>query len=116
MKQDGLWIAAVSPLTPVIAVFPLRTEKQKTVLQFFNWLSNDHDNLIKQTSYEELRLLWRSGLAQHRLSSTKSWRYLYAKQMYDNLLTEFGNYKTCLMIRDDMGIKKRNTLWQYLKA
>lgn len=116
IKQDGLWITRDIAFNSSDRCIPFRTEKQKAVLQFFNWLTNDHDNLIKQKSYEELRLLWRSGLAQHRLSSTKSWRYLYAKQTYDNLLPEYGNYKTCLMIRDEMGIKSRNTLWQYLKA
>jgi hypothetical protein len=35
--------------------------------------------------------------------------------MHAFLLPEYENYKTCLMLRDEMGIKSRNTLWLYLK-
>ncbi|RUR12663.1 integrase [Legionella septentrionalis] len=94
---------------------PIRTESQKAVLNLFNWLTKQYGNLLQLKSYEEIRIIWRTQLAKHRLSSTKSWRYLYAKQMYSSLLPECGNYKTCLLIRDEMGIKSRNTLWVYLK-
>ncbi|HAU0773270.1 TPA: integrase [Legionella pneumophila] len=93
---------------------PVRTENQKVVLNLFNWLTKQYGNLLQLKSYEEIRIIWRSALSKHRLSSTKSWRYLYAKQMYSYLLPDNGNYKTCLLIRDEMGIKSRNTLWLYL--
>ncbi|HAT4456158.1 integrase [Legionella pneumophila serogroup 1] len=94
---------------------PIRTESQKVIINLFNWLTKQYGNLLQLKSYEEIRIIWRSALAKHRLSSSKSWRYLYAKQMYEYLLPDYGNYKTCCLIRDEMGIKSRNTLWLYLK-
>ncbi|QDP71545.1 integrase [Legionella israelensis] len=115
VKNYGLWITRDIAFNSSDRNVPVRTETQKAALQYFYWITKHHDNLIKLKPYEELRLIWRTALTQYRLSSTKSWRYVYAKQMYAYLLPEYGNYKTCLMIRNEMGIKSRNTLWQYMK-
>ncbi|HAT6342302.1 TPA: integrase [Legionella pneumophila] len=115
VREDSLWITRDIAFNSTDRTIPVRTENQKAVLNLFNWLTQQNGNLLQLKSYEEIRIIWRSALAKHRLSSTKSWRYLYAKQMYSCLLPEYENYKTCLLIRDEMGIKSRNTLWLYLK-
>lgn len=113
--EDSLWITRDIAFNSSDRTIPVRTEGQKAVLNLFNWLTQQDGNLLQLKSYEEIRIIWRSALAKHRLSSTKSWRYLYAKQMYPCLLPKYENYKSCLLIRDEMGIKSRNTLWLYLK-
>lgn len=115
VREDSLWITRDIAFNSIDRVIPIRTENQKAVLQLFNWLAQRLGNLMQIKSYEALRIIWRSTLTQHRLSTTKSWRYLYAKQIYTFLLPEYENYKTCLLLRDEMGIKSRNTLWLYLK-
>ncbi len=115
VRECSLWITRDIAFNSSDRTIPVRTENQKMILNLFNWLTQQHDNLLRLKSYEEIRIIWRSALAKHRLSSIKSWRYLYAKQMYTYLLPECRNYKTCLLIRDEMGIKSRNTLWTYLK-
>ncbi|HAT8718386.1 TPA: integrase, partial [Legionella pneumophila] len=115
VREDSLWITRDIAFNFTDRTIPVRTENQKAVLNLFNWLTQQNGNLLQLKSYEEIRIIWRSVLAKHRLSSSKSWRYLYAKQMYEYLLPDYGNYKTCCLIRDEMGIKSRNTLWLYLK-
>lgn len=114
-SECSLWITREIAFNSSDRKIPVRTENQTVVINLFNWLTQQNGNLIQLKSYEEIRIIWRSALAKHRLSSTKSWRYLYAKQMYSYLLPEYENYKTCLLIRDEMGLKSRNTLWLYLK-
>jgi hypothetical protein len=115
VREDSLWITRDITFNSTDRVIPIRTENQQAVLHLFNWLVQNHGNLLQIKSYEALRIIWRSTLTPYRLSTTKSWRYLYAKQMHAFLLPEYENYKTCLMLRDEMGIKSRNTLWLYLK-
>jgi hypothetical protein len=115
VREDSLWITRDIAFNSTDRVIPIRTENQQAVLHLFNWLVQNHGNLLQIKSYEALRIIWRSTLTPYRLSTTKSWRYLYAKQMHAFLLPEYENYKTCLMLRDEMGIKSRNTLWLYLK-
>lgn len=113
VRERSLWITRDIAFNYRDRNVPVRTENQKEILNLFNWLIRQHGNLIELKSYEEIRVIWRNALAKHRLSISKSWLYLYANQMYTQLLPELGNYKTCLLIRDEMGVKSRNTLWLY---
>ncbi|HAT2040426.1 TPA: integrase [Legionella pneumophila] len=115
VRECSIWVTRDIAFNSSDRTIPVRTKNQKVVLNLFNWLTQQNGNLLQLKSYEVIRIIWRSALAKHRLSSTKSWRYLYAKQMYSHLLPEYGNYKACWLIRDEMGIKSRNTLWLYLK-
>ncbi|CDZ77213.1 hypothetical protein BN59_01495 [Legionella massiliensis] len=115
VEEDSIRISRDIAFNSKDRYIPVRTENQKEILNLFNWLTNRRGNLLQLKSYDEIRIFWRSALARLRLSSTKSWRHLYAQQMHSLLLPQYGNYKTCLMIHDEMGIKSRNTLWLYLK-
>ncbi len=115
VRDCSIWVTRDIAFNSSDRTISVQTENQKVVVNLFNWLTQQNGNLIQLKSYEEIRIIWRSALAKHRLSSTKSWRYLYAKQMYSHLLPEYENYKACWLIRDEMGIKSRNTLWLYLK-
>ncbi|STX28469.1 putative integrase [Legionella beliardensis] len=115
VQDDHFWITRDIAFNSSDRHIPYRTTNQRLLVNFFNQLTGRRDSLIKIIPYEEIRLRWRSALAKHRLSSAKSWRHLYAQQMYASLLAEHGNYKTCLLIQYEMGIKSRNTLWLYLK-
>lgn len=94
---------------------PIVTAQQKAIIKELLTLIGDYETLSEAYGYDILRLRWRTELKKHRLPSNKSWRYWYAKQRFEQLLPEIGHYKTCLLIRDEMGIKSRNTLWLYLK-
>lgn len=114
IQDNYLWITRNIAFNSSDRNISIRTAAQHSLLNFFKQLIGKHDSLISMMPYEEIRLRWRSALAKHRLPSAKSWRYLYAQAMHASLLAEYGNYKTCWLIRDEMGIKSRNTLWLYL--
>lgn len=94
---------------------PIVSEVQCTFLNKFNQLVGEEKSLIKKYGQQYIRIYWHSDLKRHKLPGNHSWRYCYAKQRFNQLLPELGHDKTCQSIRDEMGIKSRNTLWLYLK-
>jgi hypothetical protein len=114
VRDKELWVIRDIAFNSMDRIIPIRTENQRMILEQFNQYTEQHHMLVHMKTYDLIRLEWRNALTKHRLSPLKSWRYLYARKMYQILLPEYGNYKACLMIRDEMGIKSRNTLWLYL--
>ena len=116
IRDADLWITRDIAFNSNDRIVPVRSETQKAILAELVNFTDNNKSLIQFRSYEIIRMEWRSTLTKYRLPSNKSWRYLYARQMHQTLLPVFGNYKTCWLIRDEMGIKSRNTLWSYLNA
>ena len=116
VRDKEIWITREIAFNSSDRYIPIRNECQREILAQFNEFIQHEDNIVTKRSYDLIRMEWRKVLTTHRLSALKSWRYLYARQMYQSLLPEYDNYKICLMIKDEMGIKSRNTLWLYLQG
>ncbi|HAT1845513.1 TPA: integrase [Legionella pneumophila] len=113
IKEQKLWITRDIAFNSADRMVPIRNEVQKQILSDLNQLTNGL-SLIHYLGYKQIRSNWHNTLANHNLPAKKSWRYLYAKQMYEYLLPLLGNYQTYLVLHEEMGIKSRNTLWSYL--
>lgn len=96
-------------------IIPICTESQQAILNEVTQLMHEGMGLIKKYGQQYLRIFWHSDLKRHKLPSNRSWRYWYAKQRFEMLLPENGYNLTCQTIRQEMGIKSRNTLCLYLK-
>ncbi|MDI1351936.1 MAG: phage integrase N-terminal domain-containing protein [bacterium] len=94
---------------------PISTKEQNAILKEFNQLMDEGKNIIKKYGQHYIRIYWHSDLKHHKLPGNRSWRYWYAKQRFESLLPEAGYTQTCQVIRQEMGIKSRNTLCLYLK-
>lgn len=114
VRDNLIWITREIAFNSSDRSIPIRTECQREIVAQFNDFIGDEDNLTTMRGYDLIRLEWRQTMTKHRLSTLKNWRYLYARQMYQILLPDTGNYKICVMIKNEMGIKSRNTLWSYL--
>ncbi len=89
-------------------MIPIRNMAQQEILAELRQLTNNQS--VKEIrSYDTIRTAWRNELTIHHLPTNKSWRYLYAKQLYQALCPLLGNYQTCWVIQDEMGIKSRST-------
>ena len=95
-------------------MIPVRNEIQKSIITDLAIHTSGTKSLMQQHGYDNIRYQWRQELATHSLPTNKSYRYLYAQQLKTNLTPTLGNYQICWLIRDEMGIKSRNTLWLYL--
>lgn len=113
IKEHGLWITREISFNSEDRMIPIRNSNQQLIVTKLCKLS-DNQSIIDTNSYDDIRMAWRNELSTHHLPTNKSWRYLYARWLYQALCPILGNYQTCWVIRDEMGIKSRNTLWLYL--
>ena len=113
IKDHTLWITREISFNSEDRMIPIRNSNQQLILAELCKLTNNQ-SIREISSYDAIRMAWRSELSSQNLPTNKSWRYLYAKWLYQVLCPILGNYQTCWLIRDEMGIKSRNTLWLYL--
>ncbi|HGO6800105.1 TPA: integrase [Legionella pneumophila] len=113
IKEHKLSLTREITFNSMDRTIPIRNEIQRKILSDLERLTN-RQSLVQFFSYKRVKLGWNHALIEHDIPIKKSWRYLYAKQMYQYLLPILGNYQTCLVLQDELGIKSRNTLWTYL--
>ena len=87
---------------------------QKNTLTELNTHTSGSQSLAQRYGYSLIRAQWLRALTERNLPANQSFRYLYAQQLKMELVPILGNYQTSWLIRDEMGIKSRNTLWLYL--
>lgn len=94
-------------------MIPLRSNRQLEVLNDFRLLCKG-TNLIISHGYHPLRYAYTTELKAKNLPSAKSYRYLYAKTMYQELCKIISPYLAKQTIIREMGLQSRRTLWSYL--
>lgn len=113
-REESLWITREIAFNSEDRVILLRNETQKRLITDMSIYTGGFKNLMQIHGYDNIRYQWRQALLPHRLPVNKSYRYLYAQQLKAQLSPTLGNYQVSWLIRNEMGIKSRNTLWTYL--
>ena len=114
VKEHTIWITREIAFNCEDRMIPHRLDEQKSILKDLHHHTQGAKNLLQLYGDDGIRYHWHRALAEHKLPITKSYRHLYAQQMKKNLSTTIGHYQLNWLIRDEMGIKSRNTLWRYL--
>jgi len=96
-------------------VIPMRNETQKNIREEFNHLTQVNQSLIDSLGYEVVCFKLRHAFHILKLPVLKSWRYLYAQQLYHQLSPSLSHNKLSLLIMNEMGLTSRSTLWRYLR-
>lgn len=113
IQSDSVWITRNIAFNSLDRTIPIRFEMQKAILEEIKKITNGN-SVAEFNEYEDTRLAWRKALKKYALPINKAYRYLYAKQMAQHLLPKLGKYKAYWVIRSEMGIKSRDSLWRYL--
>ncbi|MCE3045367.1 phage integrase N-terminal domain-containing protein [Legionella sp. 16cNR16C] len=114
IREEMLWITREISFNSEDRTIPFRNKNQTLILaELYNYTQSDKC-LLQLHDYDDIRSQWRMALSAFNLPTNKTYRYLYARQLKKELLPILGNYQTDWLIRDEMGIKSRNTLWVYL--
>ena len=114
VKEHTLWITREIAFNSEDRMIPHRLEEQKSILRDLHIHTQGSKNLLQLYGNDGIRYHWHRALAEHKLPINKSYRHIYAQQMKKNLSSIIGHYQLSWLIRDEMGIKSRNTLWKYL--
>ncbi len=113
-REDSLAITREIAFNSEDRIIPLRHDIQKDIIDKITRHTGGNKNLVQHHQYNTIRYQWRQALTGLSLPINKSYRYLYAQQMKAELSPVLGNYQVSWIIRNEMGIKSRNTLWGYL--
>ena len=114
VKEHALWITREIAFNSEDRMIPHRLGEQKSILQDLHKHTAGSKSLLQLYGNDGIRYHWHRALDEHKLPINKSYRHLYAQQMKKHLSTTIRHYQLSWLIRDEMGIKSRNTLWRYL--
>lgn len=109
-QEHALWITREIAFNSQDRMIPLRRDIQKEILNELIQYLNCVQSLAKMHRPDQIRYQWHIALIEKKLPVNKAWRFLYARQLHHDLTPVLGNYQTSWLIRDEMGIKSRNTL------
>jgi hypothetical protein len=113
-RDHALWITREIAFNSQDRMIPLRRTIQNQILDELVQYLKGSPCLARMHSHDLICFQWRLALIERKLPVKKTWRYLYARLLRDDLTSILGSYQTSWLIRDEMGIKSRNTLWLYL--
>ncbi len=113
IQEDSVWVTRNIAFNSLDRTIPIRFDSQKAILDEIKKMTNGKC-IAEFNDYEDTRIAWRKTLKKHALPINKAYRYLYAKQMAQYLFPLLGRYETYWVIRSEMGIKSRDSLWRYL--
>lgn len=113
IKKQALWLTREISFNSSDRFIPFRTEVQSKIIAEFIELSRDQ-SLIEAHGYDVIRFQYRKAMQKLKLPTLKSYRYHYAQQLLLELSPVMKHYQLSLLIMDEMGLKSRTTLWNYL--
>ena len=113
-KDEMLWITRDIAFNSADRTVPFRNTTQALIISELTHYTQVSQSLLQMHGYDDILSQWHIALSALNLPTNKTYRYLYARLLKKELLPILGNYQTDWIIRDEMGIKSRNTLWTYL--
>lgn len=114
IQEHQLWLTREITFNHEDRFVPIQTSEQKKVLKELTEVTKAHKNLIETHGYDAIRAIWRDALRELKFPTQRNHRYVYARLRQKTLITKLTYYKARLTIMDEMGIKSRTTLWEYL--
>lgn len=114
IQENAIWLTREITSNSQDRTIPLRSDRQKIILQELTALTGQEHSLISSQGYDTVRHAYRQGLASIKLPPRKSYRYLYAQMMHEQFSPLLRNYELILLLMREMGLQSRVTLWGYL--
>ncbi|WP_133131461.1 phage integrase N-terminal domain-containing protein [Legionella yabuuchiae] len=114
VQEHSLWITREIATNSHDRFIPIRNDIQVALLREFSFLVGGYGNLINAIGYQTLLCSYRQELTRLKLSSKRNFRYLYARNLKQQLQSVINNYELTWLIMEEMGLSSRTTVWNYL--
>lgn len=114
IQDHSLWITREIATNSQDRFIPIRNDVQVALLQAFTTLVEDDGNLINTMGYQTLLCSYKLELSRLKLSSIKNFRYLYARNLKQQMQSVINSYELTWLIMEEMGLSSRTTVWNYL--
>lgn len=112
-KEDCLWLTREITRNSLDRIIPIVNEKQNEIIRSLLSQLNNCESAKSQFGYDEVRMRYRLGLRSIGLTTSISYRFIYAKKRYQFLLNTMCKKNAQEKIIHEMGISKV-TLRRYL--
>ena len=115
IRENMLWLTRDITFNHQDRAIPIRTNEQSAILESFKTLGQLHEPMLEIHGHRTILHIYKKMMKQAGLPPKPTYRYLYAQHQYQELsktLTRKDAYQT---IMNEMGLKSRSTLWNYLK-
>lgn len=113
LQEKSIWATRDLATNSHDRMIPIITDKQWLIIEAFKKFC-PITNLLTTYSYHGVRSIYRTEMATIGLSSSKSYRYIYAKNRYVELCESLPSYKARQTLMREMGIRSRRSIWAYL--
>ncbi|WP_115706031.1 integrase [Legionella sainthelensi] len=114
IQEHSLWITREISFSSQDRFIPIRNDIQVALLKEFKTLIEKNNTLIETFGYQTLLHCYRQGLKELKLLPIKNYRYLYARQLKQQLSPTLSKYELMWLIMEEMGVTSRSTIWNYL--
>lgn len=115
IREHSIWLTREITFNHQDRIIPIRHEEQSHILQSLISQTANHRSLISSHGYRAVLHIYRLSMQDAGFSSSKSYRYLYAKHQFPHLLRAFSIKEVNEMLLRELGLKSRATLWEYLR-
>jgi len=114
IQENTIWITRNIATNSQDRMIPFRNDEQIGIINTFQALCTQEQSLISTYGYHHVRYAYHNALKTIGLPALKTYRYLYARKMNEELIKTLSNYMTKQTIMREMGLQSRRTLWSYL--
>ena len=115
IREHSIWLTREIAFNHQDRIIPIRHEEQIDILHSLRSQTTNHRSLISVHGYRAVLHIYRLSMQDAGFSSSKSYRYLYAKHQLPHLLQAFSIQDVNEMLIRELGLKSRTTLWEYLQ-
>lgn len=113
-RDNSLWVTREITFNSQDRMVPYRNDIQTSIIHLLKELTQGPYSLLQIYGEQDIKSRLRKSLNQPKFPQSKSWRYLYAKGLNQELSSTLSQYKLNWLIMDEMGLKSRTSLWRYL--
>ena len=115
IREHILWLTRDITFNHHDRAVPIRSDEQFTILESFKSLNQSYESILETHGHRAVLHTHKRMMQLIGLPPKQTYRYLYAQHQYRKLSITLSHQETSLAIMNEMGLKSRTTLWNYLK-
>lgn len=115
IRNNTLWLTRDITFNHQDRAIPIRNDEQLTILESFRSLNQPNESMLETHGHRTILSTHQRMMKLAGLSSKQTYRYLYAQYQYRELSKILSHQEVSQVIMNEMGLKSRTTLWNYLE-
>ena len=115
IRKNTLWLTRDITFNHQDRAVPIRNDEQLTILESFRALNQPNESMLETHGHHAILSTHQRMMKLVGLSPKQTYRYIYAQHQYRELSKTLSHKEISRIIMNEMGLKSRTTLWNYLE-